>query len=326
MPLSEDSTIMSANKMPNLARIVISLGILSFSAQSISCAADGNKADKVKVVQAAAQHEGDSSGVKAQIALLNKALMEGDAKALAAVWSDDAEYIDEDGSITKGKASLEKRFANIFVQNGKQLVDLVPDTVRFLSSDVALSEGTVQRKEGAPKPETRFSMVLVKHNGAWLISSATETALASQSALDPLKDLSWLIGDWSAENNGASVHMKAEWAANKNFITCRYEIKKSAATAQEESRQVIGWDPRTEQPISWHFDTNGGFGYGNWIKKDRQWMVDASGVDRDGSTTTATNILSISDPNSFSFQSVNRSINGVGFNDTVPLKVQRVVK
>ncbi|MBX9688454.1 MAG: hypothetical protein K2X27_17220, partial [Candidatus Obscuribacterales bacterium] len=127
-----------------------------------------------------------------------------------------------------------------------------------------------------------------------------------------------------AENAGGSVQMKADWAANKNFITCKYELKKAADSPVLESRQVIGWDPRSEQPISWHFDSNGGFGWGNWVKKDKQWLVDASGIERDGSSSSATNTITITDKDNFSFQSTNRSVNGVGFNDTLPLKVHRV--
>lgn len=317
---------MSASKMPKIALIAVTLGIISISCQPMSLAAgDSKSSSKAKVSDNAAQKDANSA-INAQFAALSKAIADGDAKAVSAMWTEDGDYIDQDGGVTKGKAAIEKRFSVLFTQNGKQFLDLVPDSVRSLSNDVVVSEGTVRRKDASTKPETRFSMVFLKQNGSWLISSATETPLVVDSSVDPLKDLSWLVGDWSAENNGGSVHMKAEWAANKNFITCKYEIKKSADSPTVESRQVIGWDPRTEQPISWHFDATGGFGYGNWVKKDRQWLVDATGVDRDGSTTSATNVLSISDPNSFSYQSVNRSINGVGFNDTVPLKVQRVVK
>lgn len=169
-------------------------------------------------------------------------------------------------------------------------------------------------------------MIFVKQNGQWLISNATETPLIARGNTEPLNQLSWLIGEWSAEQSGGSVHMKAEWAANKNFIACQYQVQKSADSPKLESRQLIGWDPRSEQPISWHFDSSGGFGYGTWLKKDKQWMVNATGVDRDGSTTNALNVLSIADPDNFSWQSTNRSINGIVVNDTAPLKVHRVTR
>ncbi len=187
---------MSAIKMPNLALIVISLGIVCFGSQPMALAAEDNKSSsKIKLADNATQHEGDSAGVRAQIAALAKALGDGDAKTVAAMWSEDGDYIDEDGGVTKGRTALEKRFSVLFTQNGKQLVDLLPDSVRFISADVALTEGTVKRKDGASKAETRFSMVFSKHNGVWQISSATETALTVDNSVDPLKDLSWLVGD-----------------------------------------------------------------------------------------------------------------------------------
>ena len=265
--------------------------------------------------------------MRRQLAQLSKSLADADAGALASLWAEDGNYIDSDGAICKGRPALEKRFGEVFKKEGRQMVELLTDSVKLLSANVASVEGVVRRKdaEEGPTPETRYSIIYIKLNGSWLIATASETPLAVAD-VDPLKDLSWLIGEWSAEQNGGYVKMKADWAANRNFITCQYETKKSAESPPVESRQVIGWDPRSGEPISWHFDSSGGFGWGNWIKKDRQWMIDATGVERDGSTTTATNVLSVNDPNNFSWQSVNRSVNGVAFNDSNPLKIHRVVK
>lgn len=325
---------MIAQKLPNFALIGIALGIISIAVPTESFAAKSKNKSKEASQEQKSQTSrqsalSDESSVKAQIALLGKSLAEGDVKTLCGLWTPDGDYIAVDGSLCKGRAALEKRFNGIIADDGKPQLELVPDSVRFLGSDVALSEGVVRRKNGVegPQPETRFSIVFTKQDGNWLIYRASETALAAvPDNSEPLKALSWIIGEWSAENNGGSVHMSAQWAANHNFIVCNYLTKKSADATALESRQVIGWDPRTEQPISWHFDTTGGFGYGNWTKKDKQWLVEATGVDHDGSTTTSTNILSEADPNSFSWQSVDRKINGLAFNDTTPLKVHRVTK
>ncbi len=130
----------------------------------------------------------------------------------------------------------------------------------------------------------------------------------------------------TAENNFGSVHFKGDWAAHKKFIQCRYEVKKSADAAPIESRQVIGFDPRTNEIVSWHFDSNGGFGYGTWAQRDRQWIVNATGVQPDGSTSLAHNLMTLDDNNSFSWQSVDRSVNGISVADTKTLKVQRTNK
>jgi hypothetical protein len=120
--------------------------------------------------------------------------------------------------------------------------------------------------------------------------------------------------------------MKAEWAANNKFINCKYEVKLGPDAPIVESRQVIGWDPRINQPVSWHFDSTGGFGHGDWSNEKGQWIVQAVGVDREGNTTVATDVLSAQSPESFSWQSINRSVDGFPYNDSAPLKVVRVSK
>jgi uncharacterized protein (TIGR02246 family) len=328
---NEERKNMIAQKMPKLALIALTLGILCFN-QPLSAAAkhvaksSGKAAAETQKANRA--DGGDETAVRAQLAQLSRALAEGDARALAALWSEDGDYTDSDGALSKGRSALEKRFAAVFSKEGKQQVELLNESLKTLAANVVSVEGTVRRKDapGGPTPETRYSIVFVKQNGNWLIATASETPLLAETKTDPLNELAWLVGEWSAEQDGASVKMRADWAANKNFITCQYETRKSADSPQMESRQVIGWDPRSGEPISWHFDSAGGFGWGNWIKKDRQWLVEATGVDRDGSTNTATNVISITDSNNFSWQSINRSVNGVPFNDANPLKVHRVVK
>lgn len=312
-----------------LALTLLCISILQVSpAMSPIADAKSKKKSQNTSMPVANQSSDDEAQVRGQIANLSRALEVADAKALASIWTEDGNYVTDAGMEYKGRAALEKRFGDVFTSEGKQLVDFVTGSARLLSPGVMLVEGVVRRK-GSPSeadPETRYSIVFVKRGDSWLISTASERPFATASAGNPLQALSWMIGSWSAEKDGGFVHMKAEWAANNNFITCTYETKKSAKDATVDSRQVIGWDPRTGQPVSWHFDSSGGFGHGDWLKKDNQWLVKATGVDRDGDITSATNVISENGPNSFSWQSVDRSVNGVVFGDTAALNVQRVTK
>lgn len=266
--------------------------------------------------------------VREQIKKLEQALASGDLKAVVAAWGPQGNYTDVDGTMTSGRAALEARFGRIFSEDGKQNVALVVDSVRMISRDVALAQGIVRRKN-VPfvlGPETRFSMVFDKPNGSWLLESAIETSLtegASQKQ-DRLAELSWLIGDWQAEGKGGTARMQAEWVANKKFISCRYQIRKDKDSPVIESRQVIGFDPRLEKPVSWHFDEGGGFGHSTWEHGANRWTVDAEGVEPDGSVTRATNIITLGDKDNFVWQSIDRSINGESIGDTNTLKVQRV--
>ncbi len=269
----------------------------------------------------------DEAGIKAQLQALSRAVANADAKAVAALWTEDGIFVDNDGIQTTGRAALEKRFAETFLETGKQAVEFTPENIRFLANTVAFSEGIVSRKvAGAPAvPETRYTTLFVKQDGTWLISSATETTLVAQSNYDHLRALAWLIGEWSAEKDGGSVHMKAEWAPSKNFIQCKFETQKPGEPQRIDS-QVIGWDPRAEQVVSWNFNSSGGFSNGSWTREGRQWLVNVSGVQQDGSTSKAVNVISPGDPNTFTWQTVQREVDGEPVGDTEPLKVLRVVR
>lgn len=320
---------MTAEKLPKLLVLAMCLGIVTSSCFPLSVEAKQSKSG-AKSSRSKTSESGDAATeVRAQLDALEKTLAQGTAKQLAAMWTEDGTYTDENGAIVKGRAALEERFAAIISDTGNPTVDFVPDSNRVLSNNVVLSEGIVRRKDGAKRtPETRYSLVLQKKDGAWLISAATETPFLASAEEDPLTGLAWMIGDWSAtdKSKGASVEMKADWAANKHFITCNYVTQRSADSPKIESKQVIGWDPRTENPISWHFDSSGGFGYGNWSNKDGKWYIQSTGIDRDGSTTTATNIISGATPSSFNWQSIDRTVDGVSYTDTASLKVEKVVK
>lgn len=321
---------MFGQKNQRFVVVLLSLGIMLVGLSPMSLAAKKEKHSnkKSKQTDVAVTNVDAKSAVAAQVNLISKYLAEGDATKVASLWTNDGTYIDEDGVLLKGRAALEKRFSENSTEGGRQPVTFIQAPVQMLADTVALAEGIVSRNEGVgSKPQTRYSIVFVKQDGNWLISTATETPLvAVDGNVNPLSDLAWLIGEWSTERDGKSVKMKAEWTADKKFIQCKYETKISASAPAVESRQVIGWDPRINQPVSWHFDSSGGFGHGDWSKENKQWIVQAVGVDRAGNTTTATDLISALTPDSFSWQSVNRSIDGFEFNDSAPLKVVRVAK
>ena len=65
----------------------------------------------------------------------------------------------------------------------------------------------------------------------------------------------------------------------------------------------------------------GGFGNDVWTKDGSKWVIEASGVFRDGAESTSVNILTPIDANSFTWQSVNRTLDGVSLPDTQPVKI-----
>jgi hypothetical protein len=74
--------------------------------------------------------------------------------------------------------------------------------------------------------------------------------------------------------------------------------------------QVIGWDESTKQIRSWVFDSDGGFGDGIWSRKENRWTIKSTGTLPDGGKSSAVQIMTQVDGDSFKWQSVNREVDG----------------
>ncbi len=308
--------------------IALLIGFSMLCIPSGHCAQKSSKKTKSEVTatEKSARPLNDESGVNALLSALSSAASIQDAQKMAALWTSDGLYVDTDGTETRGRQALAEKFAAAQAGLPKASIVLHPSTVKFPGLEAAWVEGTATRQTSTgTEPSARFSMLLQKQSGTWLISSATETLIASKSTTDQLDKLSWLLGEWTAQQGAAKVKLTADWTGNKSFILCKYLVNK-AGEPDKTDTQIIGWDPSKEQIVSWHFDDNGGFGYGSWSKRGKQWVISTEGVEQSGSRTAALNILSIEDQNKFSWQSVNRVIDGTTVPDTDPLTVQRTQK
>lgn len=260
--------------------------------------------------------------VRAVLIQVEGAVNAGDVAKLISLWSDAGIFIDSSGAQTTGRMALQERFATAFKQNEARTFGLHPERISLPASNVALVVGEVSRKSGnLDLPASRFSMVLVKTGEVWLINEATEVAVQDTKAADHLRELEWLIGKWQVGETDASVQLDVEWAPGRNFILSQCIITRK--DSREVDNQVIGWDPRTRSIVSWHFDSNGGFGYGKWTRNASKWVVDFAGVSADGSSTRATNTFIEQGPGEFSWQSTEQSAEGVPVSDTPVRKVTR---
>lgn len=247
-------------------------------------------------------------------------------EAAGKLFAENALHIDQAGDEIRGRAALQARFDER-LKTSTAAIGIHPESITFPAENVALVVGEVSRKqEEKYLPTTRFSMVMIKTNGAWLINQVTETAMQAAQMESQLQQLDWLIGDWSTGKSDSSADMKVEWSPQgKKFITSKYTLNKSGTSPQVDSH-VIGWDPQRRCIVSWHFDSNGGFGTGIWTKQPNEntWTVDIKGVGGDGSNITANNTFSQKSADEFVWQATHRSLDGVSVADTDPLTVRRV--
>jgi uncharacterized protein (TIGR02246 family) len=266
------------------------------------------------------KHADDEAAIRKANEDFIKAVEKGDAKAVAAAWTEEGEYIDDDGTTLRGRAAIEAAYAKAFARKKNAKVNITIDSIRFPSKDTAIEEGFAKRYMGDDDHPTcsRYSVLHVREGGRWLMAVLREWPDEGVS----LQDLDWLIGTWEAKTDEAEVRTTYAWDANKNSIRCAITIKGKGRTVS--ATQFILKDPRSGQLRSWTFDDDGGFGDGAWTHDSKRWVIEASGVEADGGELTARNILTPVDNNTFTWQSTQRTLDGEELPNIPPVKVTRV--
>src|ERR1700758_1092871 len=103
--------------------------------------------------QAPADKEAIFSNAKAFVDAFEK----GDAKAVAAFWAEDGDYADLDGRHLQGRTAIEDAFKEFFKENKGLKLRIDVKSVRFVTPDVAIEDGTssVIPPDGAPPRPAR---------------------------------------------------------------------------------------------------------------------------------------------------------------------------
>jgi uncharacterized protein (TIGR02246 family) len=268
--------------------------------------------------------ETDEKAIRAAADEFVKSFNAGDAKAIGALWAEDAEYTDESGDTTQGRAAIQKEYADAFKEHPGAVMTVKIESLRFLGPELAIEKGVARVKTpgGAGDTAARYTVVHAKRNGNWSMVIGRDAPYVPATNEDYLKDLEWLIGDWTPEAKDQPLRMHFEWMAGRNFIKNTYTVTKEGQSTLTGG-QIIGWDPRRGRIVSWHFDAQGGFGRDVWTKDGSKWVIEATGVLRDGSESTAVNIATQVDANTFTWQSIKRTLDGVRLPDIRPVKLVR---
>jgi uncharacterized protein (TIGR02246 family) len=249
-----------------------------------------------------------------------KAFNDGDATAVAALWTEQAEYIHDGGAILRGRLAIEKSYAELFKSQPKARIEVQTESVHFPSPNTAIEEGLVTLTlPGAELPiTTAYRAIQVREGGQWRIAFSQEWG-ADQ---DKLEDLAWLIGSWTARPEGREVHFKFAWNDKKTLIRNHFTIKEGGKVISSGT-QTIGMDPRTGRLASWTDDEDGGRGEALWFRDGNRWVVDSTGVLPDGTETFAVNVITRLNDNEFLWRSVDRAVGEDEVDDTQPVKVVR---
>jgi uncharacterized protein (TIGR02246 family) len=269
----------------------------------------------------------DEKAIRAQASEYIQAFARGDAAALANMWTADGLFTDSDGREYKGRTAIQNLFTSHFKQFGPHPIEINIESVKFPSGNTAIEEGNTRSTAGgAALRFNRYMAFHVKENNQWKMAAVSETGWTPETAYSALKDLGWLVGRWSVKQPmETGVHMNANWVGNRNFIKFEFEEAPPTGSTVDpvKSTQIIGWDPIAKQVVSWHFDSTGGFGYARWLKQGQSWVVNANGVEQDGSAIKANYVINPIDTNMFTWQSTGRVRAGANLPDTPSITVGR---
>lgn len=289
--------------------VLVTAGLLTLSSTGVGVAQ--NEADR----------EADRAAVRKSSEEFAKAFAEGNAKAAAALWTEDGEYEDDTGSRVKGRAALEKTYAEFFEKQPKRKLTFDIHSIRFPSRDTAIEEGVllIETGEGGLPRSSQYSAIRARENGVWRIAMVREWGGHEES----LNDLNWLIGEWSAKTGDREIQIKFAWNARKTAIRNDFTVKEKGQVTSS-GIQIITHDPRTGLLHSWMFPDEGGLAEADWFSDGNLWLVETIGVTPSGVETKDTNVIARLNANSFTWRSVHRTVDGEPADDTPPVTVNRV--
>jgi uncharacterized protein (TIGR02246 family) len=250
----------------------------------------------------------------------------GDAAGLAAFFTPDGEHVDESGRTLKGRNAIEAALKEMFAANKGLKLRVESEALRFVTPEVAIEDGVTEviPADGGAPTRARFTIVHVKLNGAWHISSLRNSAVVPPSSAEHLESLQWLIGNWTgARQKGEVEKLSLAWTKTKNFITGAFSTTaQNVAVGRAEVR--IGWDPSTMRIRSWSFDDTGAFGEGAWTTEGKKLVVKTAMVLPDGKKAVATFIISPVDADTVALEVRDRIAGDERLPDVPEVRLKRV--
>ena len=244
----------------------------------------------------------DVDGIRRTMESYLRAFNRHDAAALAAHWSEAGQSVDIDtGETTRGRDAVRDVFAALFSQDAAASIDIDVESIRPVRDDVAVIDGVSRLSfSDGPESSSRFSAVLVREAGGWVLDSVRESAAPVDSAPSPrgtttrpLDELGWLVGSWEDVGDGVTASTQCFWARNRAFLIRSHAVSVDAVNERlpapgddripgllpvtpagsREITEIIGWDPDEHRIRSWLFTSDGRFAEAEWSRDGESWHV-----------------------------------------------------
>lgn len=277
-------------------------------------------------VRAAESDPRDAAVTKAAEAFV-EAFNKGDAKAVSEFWTPDGDYVDEDARVLKGRKAIEGSFADLFSKNKDLKLRIEAAARKFPTPDTVIEDGNsiVTAPDGRAPSRSRYTNVMVKQDGKWLLESVREAPYAAPSNYEYLRGLEWLIGEWAGGSADGKVVGRVifEWGPGKNFIVATRTMEHQDAMLQNGT-QWIGWDPVAKGIRSWNFEGDGGFSEATWSQEGNKWVIKTNSTVVDGSKVTGVNTATVVDDDTIKIKTTDQKMDGKPLPDSEEITVKRV--
>jgi uncharacterized protein (TIGR02246 family) len=275
---------------------------------------------------AAPKRSAEDEALAQTVQALVKSYQARDAKAFAAVFTAEGEYLDETGAIFHGRKAIEEEFGGFLKEHPGTTIDVEVGPARLIAPGVLAADGVTRltQTKGEPAVPGHCALVCTKEGTRWLIASLRETAAAAgqPSAHEELKQLEWLVGEWLDETPGSRVHFSCRWDESGAFLLRDFAVQ-SLGERILTGTERIGYDPLTSRLKSWVFDSSGGYADGYWHREGNSWILNSAGVTSDGRIASGSSIFAPVDAHRYTFHSVDRIVGGDRLPDLTQVTVVR---
>jgi uncharacterized protein (TIGR02246 family) len=239
--------------------------------------------------------DSDSAAAQAAIAAsadkYEKAFAERDVKALGALFTNEAEYVDPSGTVFHGRAAIEAELTASFEAEPPGAIEIEILSLRPIAEGTIAEDGlsTFRPKAAGPASQTRYAATHVRQkDGSWRIASVRELEPAKISTHGRLEALAWLVGNWREESAGSVVETEWKWSDDGAFLLSDFTSRRSTDVVLKGTHRV-GWDAERQQYRSWIFDSTGGAVDGWWTPQESGgWSVALNGLDAEGGRLSST--------------------------------------
>jgi len=250
--------------------------------------------------------DADVAAIRAAAKAYREALAAGDAEAVKRVWTADGDIVDGWGNRLRPQDMAALDGGDADRGEPRPEFRISETTLRFLTADVAVEDGTVDVVlPGTKTPiEGWFSALWVRDGAGWKLAGLRESERPVAAEADMLDDLDWLVGDWAVEGGdeegdeaGAELpaEMSVRWDAGRMFLARDFRMPAVAdggTAGVIEVHERIGWDAAVRRIRSWSFASDGTRAESTWFRDGDSWIEARTVILPDGGQDSAVNIYS----------------------------------